>query len=78
MSGTYTADPVSSFNILAQINGAQNPEEVVVLGGHSDSWDVGQGAIDDGGGLCILLLNTLIFRIVLFLGSCQRYSAAHS
>jgi len=42
--------PVSSYNVLAQLDGCVTPKEVVVLGGHSDSWDVGQGAIDDGGG----------------------------
>jgi len=45
-------DPtVTSYNILAEVVGAVNPEEIVLLGGHSDSWDVGQGAIDDGGGI---------------------------
>jgi len=41
---------VPSRNVLAEIVGWERPEEVVVLGGHSDSWDVGQGAMDDGGG----------------------------
>jgi carboxypeptidase Q len=39
-----------SRNVVAEIAGAERPEEVVVLGGHIDSWDVGQGAMDDGGG----------------------------
>lgn len=39
-----------SRNVVAQITGSQKPDEVVVLGGHIDSWDVGQGAMDDGGG----------------------------
>jgi len=41
---------VPSRNVMAQIVGSEHPEEVVVLGGHIDSWDVGQGAMDDGGG----------------------------
>jgi carboxypeptidase Q len=41
---------VLSRNVVAEIVGSQRPEEVVVLGGHIDSWDVGQGAMDDGGG----------------------------
>jgi len=49
--GAYTDVPVSSFNVLADVVGRQSPQEIVVIGGHSDSWDVGQGAIDDGGGL---------------------------
>lgn len=40
-----------SRNIMAEIVGWEHPDEVVVLGGHSDSWDVGQGAMDDGGGV---------------------------
>lgn len=39
-----------SRNVVAEIVGTEHPEEVVVLGGHIDSWDVGQGAMDDAGG----------------------------
>ena len=39
-----------SRNVVAEVRGRERPEEVVVLGGHIDSWDVGQGAMDDGGG----------------------------
>jgi len=39
-----------SRNIVADLKGSENPDEIVVLGGHIDSWDVGQGAHDDGGG----------------------------
>jgi carboxypeptidase Q len=39
-----------SRNVVAEVVGREHPEEVVVLGGHIDSWDVGQGAMDDGGG----------------------------
>jgi len=42
---------VPSRNIMAEIVGWEHPKEVVVLGGHSDSWDVGQGAMDDAGGV---------------------------
>jgi len=42
---------VPSRNVMAEIVGSEFPEEVVVLGGHTDSWDVGQGAMDDGGGI---------------------------
>ena len=37
-----------SYNVVAEIKGSEKPEEVVVMGGHYDSWDVGQGAHDDG------------------------------
>jgi carboxypeptidase Q len=39
-----------SANVVAEIKGRERPEEVVLVGGHLDSWDVGQGAHDDGGG----------------------------
>ncbi len=40
-----------SRNVMAEIVGSEHPEEIVVMGGHIDSWDVGQGAMDDGGGV---------------------------
>lgn len=47
-----TLPDAGSANLIAEIPGREKPEEVVVLGGHSDSWDVGQGAHDDASG-CI-------------------------
>ena len=41
-----------SFNVVGEIRGRELPNEVVVIGGHFDSWDVGTGSTDDGGG-CI-------------------------
>jgi hypothetical protein len=40
-----------SHNVIAEIRGREKPDEVVLMGGHIDSWDVGQGAHDDGGGI---------------------------
>ena len=42
-----------SRNAVAEIRGRERPGEVVVMGGHIDSWDVGQGAMDDGGGVVV-------------------------
>lgn len=44
-----------SANVMGEIVGSEHPEEVVVLGGHIDSWDVGQGAQDDGSGIMATL-----------------------
>ena len=45
-NGTYT-----SQNVIGEIRGSKKPDEVVVIGGHLDSWDLGTGAIDDGAGV---------------------------
>jgi carboxypeptidase Q len=48
-----TLPDVPSRNVIGEIRGTEKPDEVVVMGGHSDSWDVGQGAMDDGGGIVV-------------------------
>ncbi|MGQ0553211.1 MAG: M20/M25/M40 family metallo-hydrolase [Planctomycetota bacterium] len=47
-----TLPDAPSANVIGEIVGRERPEEVVVIGGHIDGWDVGQGAMDDGGGCC--------------------------
>ena len=52
MEAKFLAD-AESANVVAELKGSEKPDEVVLLGGHLDSWDVGQGAQDDGGGVII-------------------------
>lgn len=48
--GEYT-----SQNVIGEITGSKRPQDVVLLGGHLDSWDYGTGAIDDGAGVAITM-----------------------
>jgi len=43
-------DSVTSYNVVAEIKGSEYPDEIILVGGHLDSWDVGGGAHDDGAG----------------------------
>jgi carboxypeptidase Q len=52
MEGHVEPD-VESANVVGEIRGRERPEEIVVVSGHLDSWDVGAGATDDGGG-CVV------------------------
>lgn len=65
------------YNVIAEIKGSEFPDEYIVVGGHLDSWDIGEGAHDDGAGIVqsIEVLRTLLvlgyqprhtIRIVLF------------
>ena len=45
----------TSHNVIGEITGREKPEEVVLIGGHLDSWDLGTGAIDDGAGIGITM-----------------------
>jgi len=53
-----TVGEAPSANVLAEIVGSESPGEIVVIGGHIDSWDVGQGAHDDGAG-CVAAMEAL-------------------
>jgi Zn-dependent M28 family amino/carboxypeptidase len=44
-----------SYNVIGDIRGRERPDEVVVIGGHLDSWDQGTGALDDGAGVGITM-----------------------
>jgi carboxypeptidase Q len=53
--GAKTLPDAPSANVVGEIRGTERPDEVVILSGHLDSWDVGQGAQDDGAGTVIAL-----------------------
>ncbi len=44
-------DDVLSYNVIGEITGSSKPEEIIMVGGHLDSWDLGDGAHDDGAGV---------------------------
>ena len=46
---------VASANVVAEIRGSEKPDEIVLIGGHLDSWDLGTGAIDDGAGVAMVM-----------------------
>jgi carboxypeptidase Q len=56
--GAETRPDVLSHNVIGELKGRERPNEVVVVGGHIDSWDVGAGAQDDGGG-CVIAMESL-------------------
>jgi carboxypeptidase Q len=49
--GARNLPDAPSRNVVAELRGRDKPDEIVVIGGHIDSWDVGQGAMDDAGGV---------------------------
>lgn len=50
--------PKESFNVIGEIKGSTHPDEIILVGGHLDSWDVGEGAHDDGTG-CVQAMEVL-------------------
>jgi len=58
----HDAGPVESANVIGELRGHEKPDEVVVIGGHLDSWDVGQGAHDDATGVVMAMEAITILR----------------
>lgn len=50
LQDTFTDKPVKTAITVAEIKGSEHPDERVIIGGHLDSWDLGQGALDNGTG----------------------------
>jgi Zn-dependent M28 family amino/carboxypeptidase len=55
IQGTLSGKPVEVYNTVAEIPGTEKPDEVVILGAHLDSWDLGTGATDNGTGSMAVL-----------------------
>jgi carboxypeptidase Q len=49
-TSSETLPPVTSHNVMGELRGSERPDEVIVVGGHIDSWDLSPGAHDDGAG----------------------------
>jgi hypothetical protein len=61
-SHCQTLDDSPSFNVIGEIRGSEYPEQIIAVGGHLDSWDLGEGAHDDGAG-CVQSIEVLrIFK----------------
>jgi len=55
-------DDVESYNVIGEIRGSEYPQEIILVGGHLDSWDLGDGSHDDGAG-CVQSMDVLhLFR----------------
>jgi carboxypeptidase Q len=55
IGSSFSGKPVEVYNTVAEIVGTERPEEVVIVGGHLDSWDLGTGATDNGTGSMAVL-----------------------
>lgn len=60
---------VKTQNVIAEVKGTKRPNEIIVIGGHLDSWDLGTGTIDDGAGVAI---TTAAAKLILDLPKAQR------
>jgi carboxypeptidase Q len=56
--GAHFLPDATSANVVGELRGRERPDEFVVIGGHLDSWDVGTGSTDDGGG-CVVMWEAL-------------------
>ena len=53
---------VESYNMVADLKGSEHPEQVVIVSGHLDSWDLGTGAIDDGAGVVMAMQTAQLIK----------------
>ena len=62
MMDDHQEPDAQSHNVIADLRGSDKPEEIVVVGGHIDTWDIGQGAQDDGSGMMGALEAALLIK----------------
>jgi carboxypeptidase Q len=55
IQNTFTHGPVETANVVGEIRGTEHPEQILVVGGHLDSWDLAEGATDNGSGTATTL-----------------------
>lgn len=51
-----------SYNVIADLKGSQQPDEIVIVSGHLDSWDLGTGALDDAAGVAMAMTTAELFK----------------
>ena len=51
-----------SYNVIGDLKGSEHPEQIVIVSGHLDSWDLGTGAIDDGAGVAVAMQAAQLLR----------------
>jgi hypothetical protein len=52
----------TSYNVIADLKGSEHPEQIVIVSGHLDSWDLGTGAIDDGAGVVVAMQTVQLIK----------------
>jgi Zn-dependent M28 family amino/carboxypeptidase len=57
-----TLPDTESFNVIGDLKGSEKPDEVVIVSGHLDSWDLGRGSIDDGAGVAVAMQTANILQ----------------
>ncbi|HEY2460376.1 MAG TPA: M20/M25/M40 family metallo-hydrolase [Candidatus Acidoferrum sp.] len=57
-----TLPEAESYNVIGDLKGSEHPEEIVIVSGHLDSWDLGTGAIDDGAGVAMAMETAQLFK----------------
>ncbi len=55
VQNAFSDGPVETANVVGEIRGREHPEEILVVGGHLDSWDLGEGTTDNGSGVATTL-----------------------